>query len=400
MGQILINIINILRSFSSGLFAIIFVLHLQYWKIGPLEIGLFAAVSVVISGTYTIVFTRLASRFSPYLFLIISAVLMVISGLIFSLANNIIWFWIACLCGFIPPAGGLFVNALEEGIIANVLASKRTRVFAIYGMLGTAGGALGALSATIPSLMNWGEVRGIHYLFWFYTSIALISLVVSLMLFKNQGFVTVEKIPQEKKLELFSQKLDGKALVLVRKMALLFVADSFGSGIVTSTLLIFWFHHYFHFNLGELGIIFFLVDITSAISFPIAEVISRYIGLLNTAVFTHIPSSLLLVAIPFVPNGYIAAALLITRGILVEMDVPTRQSYLASIVNKSGRAQAAGMTSLGKQIGRTAGPILGGSLLAASNAVAPFVAGGVVKIAYDLALWRSFKKVKQHNDDK
>jgi predicted MFS family arabinose efflux permease len=180
---------------------------------------------------------------------------------------------------------------------------------------------------------------------------------------------------------------------LVYRLALLFVADATGSGIVTSTLLLYWLHVHFHLTISQLSLLYFGMDILSAVSYPLAERIARKIGLLHTAVFTHIPSSLLLIALPFMPDGGIAAVLLLARALLVEMDVPTQKSYIASIVPPSLRGFAVSRTSMGSQAGAAIGPIIGGAALSSLGNLAPFFLGGMVKISYDVTLWRSFRRV-------
>jgi Na+/melibiose symporter-like transporter len=176
------------------------------------------------------------------------------------------------------------------------------------------------------------------------------------------------------------------------KMAGLFVADSFGSGVVTTALLVYWLHSRLGMDDASLALLFAGVSVASTLSFPLAVPLARRMGLINTAVWTHIPSSLCLAAVPLVGSATPAAVLLLVRGLLVQMDVPTRQAYIASVVDSDERAAAAGLTSLGQQVGAFAGPAVGGYALAAGAAV-PFLLAAGVKIAYDLTLWQLFRRV-------
>ncbi|MDA8193231.1 MAG: MFS transporter [Thermaerobacter sp.] len=397
----LLNAIQIARSFGSGLLAVIFALYVAHWHLGPAGIGVLGGLSVVVGGFYTVLFTRGAGRLGAEPFLAASGLLMVAAGLVYANAHSLWQVWTASLCGFVPPAGGLFVNALEEGMIAQWPSAGRTRAFAFYGMLGTAAGAVGALSAGGPDLLGWSGFNGLRVLLWIYAGLGGVVLAAACLLYwgssgRRAGIPASSPEPSGDAVAPFG--LDPGSRRLVHRLARLFVADSLGSGMVTTTLLVYWLHARYHLGTPALGTIFFAVDVAAALSFPLAARLSRSIGLLNTAVFTHIPSSLLLMAVPFAGSSQMAAALLIARGLLVEMDVPTRQSYLAAVVNPAGRAEAAGVTSLGKQAGRTAGPVLGGLLLKTAGASLPFLIGGTMKILYDVSLWRSFRRIPEQTE--
>lgn len=395
-------VMKTIRSLADGYWLIAFALYIEHFRLGALGIGLFAALSVVLGIVYTSLFTRLASRYGSRPFLMLSAGLMVASGALFASASTPWQVALAALCGFAPPSGGLFMNALEEGILAHSPAVKRTRVFATYGFLGTAAGAVGALAVGLPVWLGEGAALSFHIqqiMLWLYTAVSAIAFVLAFL---------VQDPPIEHVLhqEVAAIRVDlescgswaskhglGQSKAIVYRLAALFMADSMGSGMVATPLLVFWLHHQFGMKPLALADLFFGIEVLSAISFPLAEWISRYIGLLNTAVFTHIPSSVLLMLVPFSPNPATAAALLLARGLLVEMDVPTRQSYIAAVVLPGERKSAAGVTSIGKQAGRAIGPVVGGAMLSTAGAILPFWLGGAVKIAYDLTLWASFRRV-------
>lgn len=388
-NRLLLNSIQALRAFATGYFAILFALYVQRFGIHALGIGLFAAFSVILGIAYTLLFTRWASHWGSRRFLMLSSLLMILAGILYANAHSVLGLVLASLCGFVPPGGGLFFNALEEGLLAQTPAEMRTKVFATYGFIGTAAGAIGALASGLPAAGILGSVvAGERFLLWGFAAIGAGMFFLSALL--------IESRPGERKNQ--PTTATGKPLHrsrgIVYRLAALFVADSMGSGMVATPLLVYWLHQHFHMNPAALASLFFGMDILSAVSFPLAERIAGTIGLLNTAVFTHIPSSLFLMLVPFAPNAGIAAALLLARGLLVEMDVPTRQSYIASVVDPDERAAAAGVTSVGKQIGRAIGPVIGGLALDISGAVVPFVLGGAIKITYDLILWKSFRQVK------
>lgn len=164
-------------------------------------------------------------------------------------------------------------------------------------------------------------------------------------------------------------------------------ADNFGGAIITSTLLIYWLHTHFHMTSGKLAVLYFGMDILSAASYPLAVTISRRIGLINTAVWTHLPCSAMLIIIPFLPTAGWVMGVFLVRSLLVDMDVPTRQSFIAAYVQPDERTAAAGATSIGEQAGQACGPTVGGLAFQFIGATLPFVVGGAIKVGYDLALW-------------
>ncbi|MDA8391720.1 MAG: MFS transporter, partial [Actinomycetota bacterium] len=251
--------------------------------------------------------------------------------------------------------------------------------------LSTAAGAAGALTPLAAELAGLGPANLISTLLYTYAGAGLLMLLTSLLVRVDAG-----------------PGLDGPALVagelagskpLVKRLALLFVLDSSGSGIAANTLVVYWLHADMGFSTGQLAVLMFAVDMLSAISAPLAVAVSKRAGLLRTAVFSHIPSSILLMAIPLAPGGAAAAALLLARALLVEMDVPTRQAYMSAVVAPEERQAAAAYVSRGKQLGRATGPLVGGFSFAEIGS-GVFAVGGAVKIAYDLMLWRSFRTVK------
>lgn len=393
----MVNGIQALRALGIGLMTILFPLIAIHDGLPAIAMGILLGVGVLFGALYTFFFSRGAARSGVPLFLLWSSLLMLTSGLVYLLWHSLASLLLIAVLGFIPPSGGIFASALEEGLLSHVPMERRTRVFAIYGMLGTSAAAVGALLAAAPSEIGLTVAIGRHVLLVTYLLFGIGATILSMMLWfwerRNPQFFPHLQTSSRASVGL------GQSKKLVYRLAALFVADSTGSGIVTAPLIIYWLHLHFHMSAAHLAWLFFGIDILAAISFPLAEWISRYVGLLNTAVFTHIPSSILLMMVPFVPNGSIAAALLLARAILVEMDVPTRQSYIASAVTPDERVSAASVTSMGKQVGRAIGPVGGGWMLAVFGPLGPFIGGGTIKIAYDLTLWYSFRRLKISEND-
>ncbi len=374
------------------MFTIGFPLFVASRGVGAAGLGALAAASVVTGAVFTYFFSRSTGAGSVRSFLSLSALLMLAVGGIYATAHSMDQIMLGALGGFIPPAAGLFAGAVEEGCLAQLSAAHRARGFAIYGMLGTLGGAVGTLAAGVPAAVGLTGDDAQRALFWAFAAMGLAVLVLVRRL-------PAAEMPGRRRVAPSAGEAPKRDPLLWR-LGGLFVVDSMGSGMVASTLLVYWLHERFRLESPTLAALFCGIELLSAMSFPLAVQVGRRWGLLNTAVFTHIPSSLLLVAVPFAPDGLVAASLLLARAALVEMDVPTRQLWMSAVVLPEERARAAGFTSLGRQVGRALGPAIGGGLLQAAGAAAPFVLGGMVKIAYDLALWRSMRGVHPPDDDR
>lgn len=391
-----------IRSFAIGYFSIVFVVIARNVGIGALGLGIITGVSVAAGIAITHLLTMLTNRHGARVSLAVAGLLMFLTGVVVLVAHSVTMLFAAALFGFLPPNGGLFIAAITEGVLAQTPVEDRTKVFAKNGLIVTVLGAMGALFASSPLLLGVREAEGLRLLTGLYGVLGLAVTVVSL------SFLEVDP-PALKAHHSQSQEAGNDGIVnvdtlsshsrsAINRLALLFIADSTGSGVVASTLIIYWLRVHFGLSVLDLSLLFFGMEVLSALSFPFAVKISQKIGLLNTAVFTHIPSSILLMAIPFSPGILVAAVLLLARALLVEMDVPTRKSYIASIVRPEERRIAAARTSMGKQTGRAIGPAIGGYALANLGAVAPFLLGGLLKITYDLTLWRSFRSVQSRDE--
>lgn len=393
-----------LRSFAMGYFTITFVLIAHNLGLSALNLGMMTGASVAVGIGITYLLSELARRRSTTVALAISGAMMAISGIIISLAQARGTLYISVIFGFLPPNGGMFIGALVEGVLAHTAAERRTIVFARNGMVVSVMGAIGALFASFPTILGMNQISGIHLLTWLYAAIGIAIAAVSILVVDptlikdNQQNLTPSLDSGQE--QLGDRQPQGKSHnATINRLSLLFVLDASGSGVVTQTLVIFWLKYHFNLSVVALSLLYFGMEVFTAVSFPLAEWISRKIGLLNTAVFTHIPSSLLLALVPFAPTPMVVCALLLARSLLVEMDVPTRKSYIASIVGPENRKTAAARTSMGRQAGRSVGPAIGGFLLSNVSAIAPFLATAVMKISYDLLLWRSFRMVRTSQDN-
>lgn len=389
-----------LRSFAMGYFAITFVLVARILGVSALDLGVMTGISVAIGIAITHLLSELARRRGASVALAISGILMAASGCVIALAHSSELLYIGAAFGFLPPNGGKFIDALVEGVLAHTPKERRTIAFARNGMAVTVMKAVGALFASFPTLIGMSQDSGVHILTWLYVAIGIaITAVSTLVIDLGLEHQTDPGVKTTSLSERSQQGFDDRtpqrsSSAAIRQLSLLFVLDASGSGMVAQTLIIYWLKYHFDLSVVALSVLYFGMEALSALSFPLAERISRRVGLLNTAVFTHIPSSVLLALVPFAPGSIVACILLLARSVLVEMDIPTRKSYIASIVVPENRKTAAARTSMGRQAGSSIGPAIGGFLLSNVSALAPFVGSAIMKISYDLLLWHSFKAVR------
>jgi predicted MFS family arabinose efflux permease len=262
----------------------------------------------------------------------------------------------------------------------------RTEMFARYSLIGALSAAAGALAA---GSVDFLEAAGISQV----TALKAMFLVYALH--GTAGALMYWRIPAE--LDIAAGKPAaalGKSRGIVYKMAALFSIDAFAGGFAVQSLLALWLFSKFGLSLSAAGLFFFWTGVFAAFSFPVAAWLSRRIGLVNTMVFTHIPSSLCLIFAALAPNLEVALALLLVRAALSQMDVPTRSSYVMAVVTPAERPAAASITSVPRSLAAAASPALAGAMFAAGFEAWPFLICGILKIVYDLALLWMFRHIK------
>lgn len=285
--------------------------------------------------------------------------------------------------------------ALEQAIIPqHIPARLRTSSLSWYNLTLEAGHALGALGATLPAA--WGRSLGLSWrvsyqaAFGFYAFCFLASAVLYLGLSRE-----VELEPTSAPTSPgMPTRISPESKRIVVRLAALFSLDSLGGGFLNDAILTYWFFRRFGVAEAALGPLFFLAHALNMASYPVAAWLARRIGLVNTMVSTHIPSSLFLIAVPFAPSFFPAAGLYLARAALVEMDVPTRQSYVLAVVKPGERTFASGITTVARNVGWVSGPPLAGYLIQHVILAAPLWIGGGAKIAYDLLLYRAFRHLR------
>ncbi len=358
------------------------------------EIGsvLASGLAGVLAGT--VYGTFFADRVGRRRSLVLLASLAALGGAAFAFADTL---WTAMAAAFLgmlntqgSDRGG--AQALETAILPGIVdASERTRVFASYNALQDAGGALGALLAALPALLRDGfavpEVVAYDATIYAYAGLLVLVAVLYSRLSRATEHAGTPSPSGP-------HALPPTARREVRNFSLLAALDSFGGGFIGSALIAYFLYARFGVAEGALAFLFAAARVMTVLSHFVAAWLAHRIGLVNTMVFTHIPSSLLLLTLPIAPSFEVAAALFVLREGLSEMDVPTRQSYLMAIVPSHERTWASGISQLARAAGRMVAPLFAGAAMQAGALWVPLAAGATIKIAYDLLLWRAFRRIK------
>jgi predicted MFS family arabinose efflux permease len=288
-------------------------------------------------------------------------------------------------------------TSLEQAMLASELEGhQRVRGFGIYNAVATAAGALGALGAGLPDAVHhvWTDVPANERWFLLFVPVALAGAAVAASLSSDVEADEVEPTSDRPR---GSAQL-GPSKPMIVGLAGLFAMDSFGGGFVVQAFIAYWLATRFGASIGLLGVVFFAVGVLQTISFLCAPLLARRFGLLNTMVFTHLPSNVLLAALAFAPNLPVAIGLLLARVALSQMDVPTRQAYVMALVEPDERTAAAAYTNTARYIVRPLGPTLAGAVQTFGLGV-PFLLAGGIKGTYDLILWRWFRTVPLPDED-
>jgi MFS family permease len=275
---------------------------------------------------------------------------------------------------------------LEHAMLAHGVADgERTRVFARYSLIGALAAAAGSLAAAAPDLLTRLGITQLSAFRLMFVAYGVLGLA-SAALYRRLPHVEMRAAAPASPL--------GPSRRVVYRLAALFSLDSFAGGLAVQSMLALWLFDRFELSLAAASVFFFWSSTLGAFSFPVAAWLARRIGLINTMVYTHIPSSVFLILAVFSPNLYLTLGLLLLRAALSQMDVPTRTSYVMAVVTPAERTAAASVTAVPRSLAAAVSPALAGALLATPAAALPFVACGVLKIVYDLALLYAFRHVR------
>lgn len=398
-GKLLLSA-RILRTFGYGFLSVVIAIYLRFLGFDDVQIGLLLGSTLINSVIFTIFASFYADRIGRRNVLVIYSSLMCMSGLIFTVTDNYFLLVLAAFIGTINVTGsetGAFLS-IEQAILPQTIRDKKkmNTIFALYNMVGTFAMSAGIILSGLPSLLQEqyfgiNNVDSFKILFIMYSILGLVVMIIYLTISK-----AIEIKPNVK--NTVRQTLSPSSKKIVGKLSVLFAVDSFAGGFVIQSVVSLWFFTRFGADLTILSYVFSAAGILTAFSYIVAAKIADRIGLVNTMVFTHIPSNILLILVAFAPTMQLVTILYLIRMGLSQMDVPTRQSYIVSIVNEEERIAASGLTNVSRNIAQTASPSIIGyifhSFLALSG---PFVLGGVIKIIYDLALYFNFRNIKSRD---
>jgi MFS family permease len=411
---------RVLRLLAYGFLSVVLALYLEAAGLADRQIGLLLTLTLVGDTLVTLAITTSADRLGRRRMLVLGAALMVLAGAVFASTRS---FWLllaAATVGVISPSGyevGPFLS-IEQASLAHLLPDqRRTGTFAWYNLVGsfaTAGGSLasGFLVSRLQTggLSKLGSYRVIVLVY------AAIGIALAGLFLRLTRGIEPARAPAAHAAEAPAQAAPAskhaagaprpflglhRSKRIVMKLSALFSLDAFAGGFVVQSLMAYWFHKRFGVQPALLGSIFFGANILAGISALSAARVARRIGLVNTMVFTHLPSNVLLMLVPLMPSLPLAIAVLLLRFSISQMDVPTRQSYTMAVVAPDERSAASGITSVARTTGASIAPVFTGFLLASRSLMgAPFLIAGGLKIVYDLALLASFRGLKPPEETK
>ncbi|RQT23673.1 MFS transporter [Burkholderia cepacia] len=378
-----------LRGFCDGFIAVLLPAYLLLLGFAQIDVGLISTATLAGSAAATIAVGVIASRFPPRRVLTIAAVLMAVTGIGFAGLSTLWPLLIVAFVGTLNPSSGdvsLFLPLEQARLAEAANGDARTALFARYSLIGAVSAALGSLAAGLPLWLashagiSLLEAMRAMFLLYAVTGIAVAALYRRLPITESRRAMAAPPL--------------GPSRRIVTRLALLFSIDAFAGGLVVNSLLSLWLMQRFGLSIGTAGQFFFWSGLLSAGSQLVAAPLSRRIGLLNTMVFTHIPSSLCLIGAAFAPTLPATLALLLMRSALSQMDVPTRTAYVMAVVTPAERPAAASFTSVPRSLAAAVAPTLAGSLFGLGWLGVPLVACGALKIAYDLSLLVAFRHIK------
>jgi MFS family permease len=390
-----------LRLFAYGFLAVVLVLYLSEAGLSEGRIGLLLSLTLLGDTALSLWITTHADRIGRRRMLLLGSVMMVLAGVLFAATTS---FWVllfAATIGIISPAGnevGPFLAIEQASLTQAIPATERTRVFSWYALAGSFATALGSLAGGLLSQGLQG--RGLaplaanRVVVLGYAVLGAALLLVFTRLGPAVEAPTSGRVDRRPSFLEPGLGLHGSRKVVFR-LSSLFALDAFAGGFVVQSFVAWWFHSRFGADEGTLGVIFFGANVLAGVSALSAGWLARRFGLVNTMVFTHLPSNVLLVLVPLMPSLPLAIGVLLARFAISQMDVPTRQSYTMAVVSPEERSAAAGVTGIARTVGSSVAPLLAGPLFAVpALASVPFFVAGGLKILYDLLLWRDFRKVK------
>jgi MFS family permease len=388
------------RLFAYGALSVILVFYLTGLGLSESQTGLLFTLTLAGDVVVSLFLTTAADRIGRRRMLVVGSLLMAGAGLAFACTSNFLFLVIAGTIGVVSPSGnevGPFLS-IELAALAHAVHSRfRTAAFAWYTLAGAFATAIGSLcGGMIPSVLQGKMVlEGYRSVVVLY---ACLGLLLALIFTRLSSAVEVNALKGDDTVPPLTTSLSGVAHSrgVVLKLSGLFALDAFGGGFVVQSLAAYWFYLRFGVNPGALGAIFFGANVFAGISALLASRLASRFGLVKTMVFTHLPSNVLLILVPLMPTLPLAISVLLLRFSISQMDVPTRQSYVMAAVRPDERSAAAGITGVARTIGASIAPWFVGLMFARRSLVnLPFFIAGMLKIVYDLLLYRAFVSLTQ-----
>ncbi len=392
---------RIVRTFAYGFLSVILAIYLKLIGFDDILIGIILSATLINSVIFTLFASFYADRLGRRNVLILYAIMMSTSGTIFFITENPVALIIGALIGTLNITGSetsAFLS-IEQSILPQTIKNNRKRntLFGFYNMVGTFAMGAGILIVNLPVLIQnefqFDQIYAIKLLFLFYSLLGILIIGIYLKLSSSI------EIKKEKIFKPISKTLNPKSKKIVAKLSGLFAIDSFAGGFAIQSIVSFWFFTKFDIDLSTISYIFSIGSVLTAFSYLIAAKIADKIGLINTMVFTHIPSNILLILLAFAPNLEIAIVFYMVRMALSQMDVPTRQSYIVAVVEEDERTVSAGITNLSRNIAQAISPSITGYIIGFLSLSAPFIIGGLLKILYDITLYINFRKIKPAEEE-
>lgn len=389
------------RLFAYGSLSVILVFYFIGLGLTEDQAGLVLTLTLAGDVVVSLYLTTRADRIGRRRMLIIGSILMAAAGLAFALTSNLLFLVIAGTIGVISPSGnevGPFLSIEQAALSHIVPASTRTEVFAWYTLAGSLATALGALfgggltQALQQTTMT--HVQSYRAVVFLYAALGVALVFVFLRLSKSVEVNPVSNGPvgSSSVAHIFGI---AQSRNIVLKLSGLFALDSFAGGFVVQSFAAYWFYLRFGVQPAALGAIFFWANVFAGISALFASRLASRIGLIRTMVVTHLPSNILLILVPLMPNLSLAALVLLLRFSISQMDVPTRQSYTMAVVPAEERSAAGGFTGVARTTGAAISPLFAGFMFGRTSWInVPFFLAGALKILYDLLLYKEFVKVQ------
>jgi MFS family permease len=382
------------RSFGYGFLSVVLAIYLKLLGYSDFMIGVVLSATLLGGASFTVFCSLYADRLGRRRMLLSLALLMALSGVIFFVTTERALLLVAAIIGTLSPTGGEVGSFLpmEQAILPQTCPQeKRNTAFAAYNIIGTLAAAAGALFSGLVGILqsHFGvaELESYRAMFLVYSVLALTAAALYLTVSSKAEVMTEHEARPVR-------RLSSESKSIIAKLALLFGLDAFAGGFVLQSIISYWFFATYGTPVEQLSVVFFVAGVLATISFYAAVVLADKIGLIRTMVFTHIPSNVLLMMVPLAPSFALALAFYLARQSISQMDVPTRQSYTVAVVRPEERIVATGTTSIARNVAQATSPSLSGLVMQFVSFSMPFFIGGSLKIAYDVAVYASFRKIK------